>query len=440
MRTFALLSVARALLLASFGCTGSGTTPQRKLWVWAGWEPLAWIALATVALLLSLGYMASVLTANDQLKAWVKKEVGQLFFSLLIVIFTVALVGSVDYWLKGLSSISISTDPSSPNNSWGAYVNNAVCCDGSSGPCMGLVRKRPCHIELASDYLQLLYETARLNAESILSNYWFYGFLSNTSMTVFFIADDRNPIASFSLFAGMSMLANLYSILFDLVMKTMMVIRAQQIFFDFLWYAIFPVFLSVGLVLRILYFTRKLGGLLIALALSAYIVLPMIYVVSDAILFSMMGGWTAEVGWQAFGNEFNANSATGGSALPFTDPSNPVNFGSSAGAKGVFDPSKAANIDLCNEDLQGRGQMNSLVDSFAANWNLFEHANWFGQASSYIENGLFEYNGPIGTLATLMAFSLFVPFLSLMTMLASVKVLSPLIGGDVEISVLSRLI
>lgn len=429
----ALVFVALALLLASSGCTGSGGTQQKKLWMWAGWEPLAWIALATVAMLLAIGYMASVLTANDQLKAWVKKEVGQLFFSLLIVIFTVALVGSVDYWLKGLSGISL-------DQRWGAYVNNAVCCDGSSGPCMGLVKKRPCHIELASDYLQLLYETARLNAESILSNYWFYGFLSNTSMTIFFIADDRNPIASFSLFAGLSMLANLYSILFDLIMKTMMLIRAQQVFFDLLWYALFPVFLSVGLVLRILYFTRKLGGLLIALALSAYIVLPMMYVVSDAILFGMMGGWSAEVGWQAFGNEFNANNATGGSALPFTDPSDPVNFGNSSDAKAVFDPSKAANIDLCNEDLEGRQQMNSLVDGFAANWGLFEHANWFGQAGDYIENGLFEYNGPIGTLATIMAFSLFVPFLSLMAMLASVKVLSPLIGGDVEISLLSRLI
>jgi hypothetical protein len=39
-----------------------------------------------------------------------------------------------------------------------------------------------------------------------------------------------------------------------------------------------------------------------------------------------------------------------------------------------------------------------------------------------------------------MVFTLVTPFLALMTMLASFKYFSPLIGGDVEISLLSRLI
>ena len=49
-------------------------------------------------------------------------------------------------------------------------------------------------------------------------------------------------------------------------------------------------------------------------------------------------------------------------------------------------------------------------------------------------------DGPIAHLALLMVFTLFIPFLALMTTLAAFKVLSPLLGGDVEISLLSRLI
>jgi hypothetical protein len=54
--------------------------------------------------------------------------------------------------------------------------------------------------------------------------------------------------------------------------------------------------------------------------------------------------------------------------------------------------------------------------------------------------GGFGPKGPVGTLATLLVLTLVSPFLAFMTLLAAVKVFSPMIGGDVEISVLSRLI
>ncbi|MCL6089353.1 MAG: hypothetical protein M1530_04305 [Candidatus Marsarchaeota archaeon] len=53
---------------------------------------------------------------------------------------------------------------------------------------------------------------------------------------------------------------------------------------------------------------------------------------------------------------------------------------------------------------------------------------------------LLGYNGVIDNVAKIMIFSLIAPFIAIMVMLAFIKVLSPLLGGDVEIAGLTKLI
>ena len=428
----ALVAICVLAIFLSAGCVSqSGALPGDpfawKGWKW-GWQGLATVAMAAVISLLSIGYMAALFLNDEQMKAWVKNELGQVFYSLLILIFVVALVSFADDWLRAASTIAAKPE-------WSSYVNNAVCCDtAATTGCLGVVRNRACHMELAFDHLQLLYETVRESAISFLNNYWVYGFLSNLSVSIGFILDEKSAGLSTMPFAGLSMPADLFSVLFEMAVKIMMLIRAQQIFLDFIAYPFFPVFLSIGLILRILYFTRKLGGLLIAIALSAYIVFPMFYVISGGVLFGFLGGW-GDAGWTAFGSTYDTSKSI--------DKGITADFGNSTKSKETIGQARI-NIDICNEDTENQNSMTSLGDAFASTWKLYEHGKWYSGFSDTVNNalpsGLFGETGPIATLATVMVFAVVTPFLALMTSLACIKAFSPLIGGDVEISVLSRLI
>jgi hypothetical protein len=429
------------LLAFSFGCIGPsggpgtsgppGTLGEAKAQVW-GWNLLAGVALAIAVLLLSIGYMAAVFMGDDRLKAWVGKELGQVFFSAVIIVAAMALVGSLDSWMRVLS---IAGGPG-----WQAYVDQGVCCVPSPGHACPLAaasaaRGRACHIEVATDYLQLLYETSRQSAQAYLGNYGWFGFLSRMSLSTTIVMKFMAGL-SISPFAGLEIPAEFFSHLFDLSIKTMFLLRAQQMFLDFLWYPLFPVMISMGLVLRIFYFTRKLGGLLIALGLAFYVVFPMFYVLSSAILWGFMNDAQA-TGWAPFGNTYAA--ADGAAPLPSSGSAG-VELDPNARAKGVFGQ-PPLSVSLCNEATQQeKDVMASAMDNVRGKWDFLEGGAWYTQFLGFVTGGAFAHDGPIAHLALLMVFTLFIPFLALMASLASFKALSPLLGGDTEIALLSRLV
>jgi len=425
---------ALLLLLLSFGCTGTGSGEQKTQMM--GWNLLVGVALLVVVLLLSLSYMASVFMGDERLKAWTVRELGQAFFSVLIVVAAVALVGSLDTWLQVLS---LAGDPG-----WQAYVGALCCAPGSPGctqAATSLAHGRACHIELATDYLQLLYETARNDASAYLSNYGWFAFLSNLSVSTTLILQFLASV-SFKPFAGLSLAAEFFSLLFDLSIKTMFLLRAQQIFLDFLWYPLFPVMISMGLALRVLYFTRKLGGMMIALSLSLYVVLPMFYVLSSAILWGFMAHPVAG-SWEHFGSTYNYDPAGG---MPLPAFSNTA-LSPQQRATGVFSQ-PSLNFDLCNRSTQQENDaMGAALDEVRGNAAGIEGGSWYSDILDFVSgagrfstNSAFGVQGPIASLALLMIFTMFIPFLALMASLAAFKAFSPLLGGDVEIQLLSKLI
>ena len=433
------LAIAAAifLLLLSSGCTApggmTGAAPG-SFWVW-GWNMLAGVVLALVAALLGLGYMASVLLGDEKLKVWVKREVGQLGFSVIILIVIVALIGPLDAWLQFL--ITYGGSPS-----WQAYVMSGPCCDPATTACITPPSLGACHIKVARDYLQMLYETARLNSISFMSNNMVLSLFGNMQVSFNLVVTESQPAFSISPFAGVSAGADYFMILFDLSAKALMLVRAQQIMLDFLNYPVFGILLSMGLVLRMLYFTRKLGGLLVALALVSYVVFPMFYAISDAILWNFLGG-TVQT-WSPFGGTYNYA----------TTPSPFGNQGTIAPTQNqgeVFNPSNQLQFDFCSSVNSGTStsvsdlsDFNLMRGNFESNWQKIEGGRWYEQLGELFSVGTatggFGPKGPVGTLATLLVLTLVSPFLAFMTLLAAVKVFSPMIGGDVEISVLSRLI
>ena len=200
--------------------------------------------------------------------------------------------------------------------------------------------------------------------------------------------------------------------------------------------------ISMGLVLRILYFTRKLGGMLIALSLALYIVFPMFYVLSNAILWGFMSHQTAN-SWEHFGSTYNSNPAGG---MPLPAFSNTA-LAPQQRATNVFSQT-SLNFDMCNSSTQAENDaMGSAMDEVRGNAAGIEGGAWYSDILDFVSgagrfstNSAFGVKGPIANLALLMIFTLFIPFLALMTSLAAFKAFSPLLGGDVEIQLLSKLI
>jgi len=395
---------------------------QAPVWVW-GWKEMAGLAIAILTFLLSIGYMASVLLSDEQMKAWTKKEIGQAIYSAIILVVAILLIDNMNYWLKEISLVSESQE-------WGMYVNSMVCCQPPQ-PCISspiLAKGKPCHIALAKDYLQILYESGMVQATSHMWQFYAYNTVANLGLAFRLIAFINFAEVSIRPLAFLSVQAEFHSILFELTMKTLLFTRMQQIFLDFLWVAFFPMMLSMGLVLRTFYFTRKLGGLLAGLGLAIYIVLPMFYVLCSAILFGFMGGFvTNTYAHSTFANNFDpANSTNIVSGFSSTTP---------GGAPGGLD----TDLLSLNATAEQAIEQENTVNLLKQQWDGISHSKW-GSSSNERAGYAFAWNGPVSHLATLMIYTTVLPFVGLMTSLAAFKYFSQLLGGDVEISLLSRLI
>jgi hypothetical protein len=422
----ALAAMAVILLMLSLGCVAPGGKERKDVLTPMGWTSMIGVALLIVIFLVVLAFMISSAIGDDKMKAFAKHEASQLVYSGIIIVVVFAFASSLDSWMQFISLAG--------SDKWNAYIINGVCCADTGVCAQGYEpSKRACHINIASDYLQILYETGRTNVRSALNHYQTYAFLSKMSITSSMV-DPELAQASSKPFAGLSVSADYYYAVIDLTLKSMMIIRTQQIFLDLMYYPLFPVMLAMGLVLRIFYFSRRLGGTLMALALSAYIVLPMFYVLANAILWGFMGemDWIANV-HPNFGNTASNPTIFGDDASNYYSSNYNPNY--------LIKQNSSVTVGLCSqEDPALTSEWKGALTQFESDYEKIDGTDWLTQAFDAITGTAFTPSGALGKLATLLVFSTVVPFLGLMTMLSTYKVISPMLGGDVEIALLSRLI
>ncbi len=511
---------------------------------WPSWSSLMFIAMALGALVAAMAWMYGSFASDDKFKAWAKKELVESFYSVLIWITAVWLVVNLGAYMVMLPAISPWNDANA--HAWQNYVT--LRCGTPTGATADL--ERPCHIRLAEDYLQILAAATEAQALDIQTFYTPLSVGSTLGVTVQGMPDPSGQLR-LSPLVGLSMPLETLGGLFDVATKNLMALRFQQYLLDFLHLAFFPLFLTMGLFLRSLYFTRRLGGLLIALAMGFYLVFPLMYVFFHAVLFSMSGPWTALAGVQintvdvghglytvnveTSGQDFSGlvqpdpNSNTYSSncqngkldvgeecnEYPNTtwtygpnagqprddaklgplscpphvglDQSQPVQAGKegnfycdynsctcqsrySAGRTGSFSADFQTTTDpatyrtqlknsgtllanVCYPTSDGQAQLtadqlqaqqereNQFVLQTQKTW-LSKLTSGFGRAIGVmlVNDDLLGANGFIDNLAKLLIFSLVAPFIAIMASLAGVKALSPMLGGDVEIAGLTRLI
>ena len=267
-----LLALLALPALAQTSVTGNLTQTQNTGGILAGsqglrgwmtdWRTLAVLAIAISLVLVSLAYAVSIGFGLNELKAWAQVELVQVFGSALLVIFLVAFLSAMDPLVDTIAS------------------------DASAGACNALQPGTPCSIVVAQKYIDQVTVLAQTKATSILEN----------NIRSYEIASTRVGIqfnTMYVLWAGGNwasggggegiaemMKVDRNNMLLSHLANIISSLHAQRAFLDVIALTLGPVLLLFGIIARTFFFTRKLGGLLIATGVSLMFVFPLMYVFS----------------------------------------------------------------------------------------------------------------------------------------------------------------
>lgn len=405
------------------------------------WEPIAAMAIILSSSLVALAYMIASFIGDEKLKVWSKSEAMQVFYSILILGLIISLylfVNSVIFAAsESVDAQHICAGVSGPSGAGqvvsGAFYYAAPVSEN------GVELAIPCHIALAETFLEDIFNNAKDMNSGILGTSTWYNTWSSASLTFEEIAPPRPSVTVVPL-AGLSMVAESLTTAFEMTVRLMAIVRLQQLFIAIAHESIFPLFLVSGIILRTFFFTRKLGGLLIAIAISVYTILPGTYIIGGYILTQASGGSLSLI-------QLNYDKLP----YPSFNPSNPSDLATNpATISGT-----SANLCQSTQDVQTARQGGAWAwtkQKAGSAWTWVTSklkgimSLFGGQMITQTYNGfknnpwLLGDDGVIDNVAKLAIFTTLIPFIAIMATLAGIKVMSPMFGGDVDIPGLSRLI
>jgi hypothetical protein len=226
------------------------------------------IAIALLAIMISAGaiiYSIGYATSDKKLKQIGQAELYQVVINGIIIgAFIVLFVpgGLISILISSLTT-GVSGTPCT------TFVNNPAICFATSylsGLGDVTINGNP-YPSLLTSNLALLSSTALLYAG--------VGTLSSVNVSIF--------IVSFG-FKGLNVILGPLQGIVDFLSLSTVFIVAQAMLLSFIYYVALPILLPLGIVLRTFFFTRKLGGAIIAIAIGGFLILPMTYVLSATLM------------------------------------------------------------------------------------------------------------------------------------------------------------
>ena len=231
---------------------------------YGGMLSIASIIILAVLSVMAMAYAIGYSMRIDSITNYVKREFAEQVANIIII---AAIVGMTALTFNGIVFITrIATFGMS-----GLYKSSAASSQSS-------------WVTIQSAVMP---STTQSFYESICNNFagYFYSFLGN-SIAGLIQLDILNAMSGISLnlmpnnfgismmpFNGMAPISVVFSSLF-FVSITFYVITVLIVFLTFIIYALFPIFLYLGVLLRVFPWTRAAGGAFLALFISFYIIFP----------------------------------------------------------------------------------------------------------------------------------------------------------------------
>ena len=453
--------------------------------LYSSWMPLAGLLITLGAILCALAYMMGTLLFNDRMKLWAKSEITELFYSVVLIVVGFSLIGVADRTLSTALGVSNSlggstsgtgclgtptsafiptTDYSSSSLSGRTYQCMDICSDAiSAHPNSVYHGINSCHVKLGIYYFRSLYDEAKATGYDIYVSYIWRSMVADFTINVETIFEAAG-FFTFNPFKGFLAMGNyILSTLFDWAIKLMMLNKFQEVFLRFVATGLYPTFLIMGAILRAFTFTRRLGGLMVAIALSLYFVFPSFYAFGSLVMLGIKnevrsGGPTLNPtnspdppiatsmylngdllmpgGVQSadqFGGDLSALegmsadqyfSAMDGNA--FTINGRPVDL--------------RPRYDFGARPANGAGSsVAEYTGAYSGAMRWFNQVSRLGRIDSLITH-VWSPNGYVESFSRLTFWSTFFSLLGILSTIASIRSIATVLGGDVEIAGLTRLI
>ncbi|VVC04861.1 Uncharacterised protein [Candidatus Bilamarchaeum dharawalense] len=274
--------IALILLLLSFAAFSAATDPQGTAQDWfttatssfvlelaKSWQILAAGAIFLSITLVAIAYMIGSGFEMPELQAWAKTEFNQIIVNALIVLSLFVVLGFIDILVIGLI-----TETGAPPDG----LDIPGCNLFLGGNSIGSVS---CLKAVTTKYLDAeMYENIKSEARNILDNnvedtQWIGRRFGLNCLSIVYCAQLGINMGFGGYYA---LYADMYAILFEHYATLLSFMGAQKFFVNEICFKMGPVVLAIGIVARSFFFTRKLGGLLMAAALGCMFFFPGMYI------------------------------------------------------------------------------------------------------------------------------------------------------------------
>ncbi len=233
--------------------SSAGTSSGFAMEIGKSWHLLSVMALIISAAIVAIGYAIGIGFELPDLRAWAGSELVQIITNAIIMLVVLAAIAFIDVVVIGI--VANSNLP-------------LVCNPGES-----------CLQKVSNAYLADYVTAASTSAKAVLV----------TNMKAAAAANRRyggSCVSIYCLQAGFTTTAagekvldqDRYAILFEYYSNLLGFMEAQKFFVGEIAFKMAPVVLAIGIVARSFFFTRKIGGLLMAAAIGTMFFFPGMYI------------------------------------------------------------------------------------------------------------------------------------------------------------------
>jgi hypothetical protein len=233
------------------------------------------IVIVIVCILLAIGFMLSKLFVIPEWEAWIRNEFGQVMYSILLLVLFAAFAGVYDSIASEMAKSIL--QQKKMVFSYNVNTGRWSWAEGTMTDCPS-----PCHLYIARGFMGYVYERGGGMYKGLVNLYAKSYFIESIAVGGSFgLLIPKPGLLGFGfgypLYAGRAVYNNALKTAAINLGKLLPYIKLQEMFLYYVPAIIAPLF-PFGVILRIPFFTRKLGGLLIAICFGIYFVFPLTYI------------------------------------------------------------------------------------------------------------------------------------------------------------------
>lgn len=464
-------------------------------WFWLGAG-----LLGLVTGIVAVVYMIGSFLMNDKVKAWARMELTEIVYSAVILLLAATVIQTqvisniVEGALgleDGMTTVFVPAKVESllPGSDAAGEVQVDLCQRDGSTLDVGTWAGSPyygvsdCHMRLAIYYLDTIFHETSEYAYNLYVDYIFTSMIAEFTINIEYLFE-MPGFFTFTPWKGfLTMENNIKAQCFDYAIKIMMLTQFQQAVIRFTAVALFPVLFVAGVILRTFTFTRRLGGLLIGIALALYFIFPAFYAFGALVIIDIKHDPDVILAWQeSDANPGNtelailrgarrslnppiANSLYITGTLPMLGGDGEMNTEEASmfyrtfrgmTPDQVLEVMETGELDgervlpgdqaldltpdtgpITEEERERREERLREINERTESW--FDRVASYNQVRDFTRRA-FHPGGVIDILSRLTFFSVFFSLISILGSIATIRSLSATFGGDIEIAGLTRII